>query len=117
MVDEETPADLRRRMDLDSREPARELGDDTRDDRNAPRVKPVPDPIGQHCMEARIGQDPLQLAGGRRVPFLRRRQIIFDLHEHTGIITSPRWQTAWAVIASSRPTAPCPSPLLTLMLI
>src|SRR5437867_1304561 len=117
MVDEETPADLRRRMDFDSREPARELGDDTRDDRNAPRVKPVRDPIGQHGMEARIGQDHLQLAGGCRVPFLRRRQIVFDLHEHMFYYIPSMRQTAWAVIASSRPTAPWPSPLLTLMLI
>src|SRR5438309_2676903 len=47
MADEKAAPDLRGRMDLDPGQPARELGDGAGDERDAPRVQPVRDPVRQ----------------------------------------------------------------------
>src|SRR5260370_638534 len=74
--------------------------------RRAPSLQTMRAARAQQRVEARIGEDDLHLAGRRRVRFLRRNHVIFDLHDRTGLIIAP--QSGPPPRRSSPPPAPPP---------
>ena len=64
---QQRPADRGRRVDVDARPGVGDLGDDARDERDALRVDGMGDAVDGEGLEARVGEDDLGGAVGRRV--------------------------------------------------
>jgi hypothetical protein len=68
VVDKKPPADGSARMDFDTGQKSRNLGNKTRENRNSRRVHPVRQPVEQDGMKTRIAENNFKNAFGGRVP-------------------------------------------------
>jgi hypothetical protein len=82
VVDEEAPADLGARVDLDSREPAAQLGDSAPDQAPAARPEGMRNAIEQDRLEAGIEQRHLEAIAGRRVAGDHGIDVFAQILEH-----------------------------------
>src|SRR5205085_4007911 len=67
VVDEEAAPDIRARVDLDPGKEAVDLGDEARQDRNAPAIELMSHPVPHDGVEAGIAQQDFQHTPGRRI--------------------------------------------------
>src|SRR5262245_28827586 len=67
VVDEEAPADGGARMDLDAREPARQMGREPRKPLEARLPQAVGESVEQHGVETRVASDYFPRIPGRRI--------------------------------------------------
>ena len=67
MIDEEAPTDARARMDLDERERTHDLGDQARQERHPRPEERVREPVPEHRVDGRVGQQDFQAATRRGI--------------------------------------------------
>ena len=84
MVDEKPLPDLGGGMNLDAGQETRDLRNRPRHKRNAMSEEPVRHPVRQKRMEAGIGQEDFERAGGSRVPIEYCSEVLSNRSEHTG---------------------------------
>ena len=82
VIDEEAPADARAGMDLDARQPPRNVGSEARQPLEVPAPQPVRHPMNQAGVESGVAGDDLPGSTGRRVPIEHAPDVFPDRLQH-----------------------------------
>lgn len=90
VIDKKSLTDLGGRMDLDSRQPAGQLGNRAGQERHTMPLQPMCEPIGQQSVKSRISRNDFEPAGGGRIPVKNRLEVLRDSLEHRWYQTRER---------------------------
>jgi hypothetical protein len=85
VVDEDPATDGCPGMDLDTRDPAREMGNKTRQPAQTGAPKPVREPMQRQCMEARIAGQHLPCGTGGGIAFENAGNVFTQMGEHGAV--------------------------------